>query len=135
LAEPFAHRCTNISFGKEDEVGGASSESCNDRDISLSDALTLRLLFLPVATLLTILGAPTPTLILPGGVPFTTAFLSAFTATACRTPTPTSLTNEATLPFTLKFKSILRTSGFSVSSDTFPSPPRVIPDNGSSARS
>jgi len=133
LPEPFARKCTNPSFGNEDDVDVTSSGDRSDCDISLSDAVTLKLLFLPVATLLTILGAPpTFTLALPGGFPFTTAFATA----CCLTPTPTSLTNDPTLPFALiKFRSTLRTSGFSVSSDTFPSRPRAIPGAGGNARS
>jgi hypothetical protein len=134
FVEPFTRRCMNVSLGNEDDAGIASAEDRidMDRDISLSDALTLKLLFLPVATLLTILGA---TLTFPGGVPFTTAFLSASTVTACLTPTPTSLTNDPTLPVALRFKSTFSTSGFKVSSDTFASPPRVITCTGGKARS
>lgn len=137
-AEPLTLECTNALFGNEDDVGAVSTEDLIDRgEVSRSDALTLKLLFLPVATLLTILGAPilTPTVALPGGAPFTTAFLSACIATACRTPNPTSLTNDATLPFALKFRSTVRTSGFKVSSDILASPPFEIPCTGGKARS
>lgn len=133
LGEPFTCGCTNVSFGNEDDFDIASDEDRIDCCISLSNVVTLKLLFFPVATLLTILGAPT--LALPGGAPFITAFLSASIATTCLTPTPTSLTNDPTLPFVLKFKSTLRTSGFSVSSDTFSIPPRIIPIAGGKARS
>lgn len=131
-ADPFMRGgCTKPFGNDEDAVTFDGRPPSNDMDISLnslSDGATLELLFLPAATLRTILPGPLPTPPIPIPIPipfadpllrgifFLTSPLSSTGLSRCNTPNPTSLTNDPTLPF----KSTALSSGFSVSSDPFP---------------